>query len=148
MKPGIERYAFSDHEYSKCGRSAKTIEMGIKKVRVMLLVNDVTRTKCPASELKVALQCGGSDAWSGVTANPPWARLARPFGCAGRHWCSCGNARNLWGRTSVDQTCQNRSTGERLVEMISGGKIIHLVITVQWTIIPALVINRGTKHHS
>ena len=28
------------------------------------------RTPCPASELTVALQCGGSDAWSGITANP------------------------------------------------------------------------------
>ena len=49
----------------------KTIETGIAKVRAMLpLANEATRTPCPASELKVALQCGGSDAWSGVTANP------------------------------------------------------------------------------
>jgi altronate hydrolase len=34
------------------------------------VANDVTRAPCPASELMVALQCGGSDAWSGVTANP------------------------------------------------------------------------------
>lgn len=49
----------------------KTIEMGVKKVREMLpIVNVARRTNCPASELKVALQCGGSDAWSGITANP------------------------------------------------------------------------------
>ncbi|NCV10020.1 MAG: altronate dehydratase [Rhodobacteraceae bacterium] len=49
----------------------KTIEMGVKKVRDMLpIVNAAQRTSCPASELKVALQCGGSDAWSGITANP------------------------------------------------------------------------------
>jgi len=28
------------------------------------------RETCPASDLMVALQCGGSDAWSGITANP------------------------------------------------------------------------------
>ena len=50
---------------------AKTIEMGIAKVQVMLSeANKATREPCPASALKVALQCGGSDAWSGVTANP------------------------------------------------------------------------------
>ncbi len=50
---------------------AKTIEMGIAKVEAMLPIADqARREECPASELKVALQCGGSDAWSGVTANP------------------------------------------------------------------------------
>ena len=33
-------------------------------------VNDARRTEEPASELKIALQCGGSDAFSGVSANP------------------------------------------------------------------------------
>jgi altronate dehydratase len=30
----------------------------------------------PASELTVALQCGGSDGYSGVSANPRWVRRA------------------------------------------------------------------------
>lgn len=33
-------------------------------------VNEARRTPQPASKLIVALQCGGSDGWSGVTANP------------------------------------------------------------------------------
>jgi len=33
-------------------------------------VNKVERVKAPASALMLALQCGGSDAWSGITANP------------------------------------------------------------------------------
>ncbi|MBT8417656.1 MAG: UxaA family hydrolase, partial [Silicimonas sp.] len=49
----------------------KTIEAGIDKIRGMLpIANQAVRTPCPASELTVALQCGGSDAWSGITANP------------------------------------------------------------------------------
>ncbi len=49
----------------------KTIELGIEKVRSMLPhANEAQREPCPASELTVALQCGGSDAWSGITANP------------------------------------------------------------------------------
>ncbi len=49
----------------------RTVEMGIEKVAAMLpLANAATRTPCPASDLMVALQCGGSDAWSGITANP------------------------------------------------------------------------------
>jgi altronate hydrolase len=49
----------------------KTIELGIKKVTEMLpLVDEYSRTTCPISSLMVGLQCGGSDAWSGITANP------------------------------------------------------------------------------
>ncbi|MGI9389484.1 MAG: UxaA family hydrolase [Boseongicola sp.] len=49
----------------------RTVEVGIEKVKAMLpLANMAQRSPCPASELTVALQCGGSDAWSGVTANP------------------------------------------------------------------------------
>lgn len=50
---------------------SKTVELGIEKIRAMLpAANETQREPCPASELKVALQCGGSDAWSGITANP------------------------------------------------------------------------------
>ncbi len=49
----------------------RTIELGIDKVKAMLpIANEAQRSPCPASELMVALQCGGSDAWSGITANP------------------------------------------------------------------------------
>ena len=49
----------------------RTVEAGIAKVEQMLpIANEAKREPCPASALTVALQCGGSDAWSGVTANP------------------------------------------------------------------------------
>jgi altronate hydrolase len=53
------------------GGVRKTIEAGIQAVETLLpLANDVRREPTPISELMVALQCGGSDGWSGVTANP------------------------------------------------------------------------------
>lgn len=49
----------------------RTVEAGIAKVEAMLpIANEAKREPCPVSDLTVALQCGGSDAWSGVTANP------------------------------------------------------------------------------
>ncbi len=49
----------------------KTIDAGIAKVEAMLpIANKAKREPCPVSALTVALQCGGSDAWSGITANP------------------------------------------------------------------------------
>jgi len=53
------------------GGIRKTIQAGIAAVDALLpVVNTVERTPQPISELVVGLQCGGSDGWSGVTANP------------------------------------------------------------------------------
>jgi len=38
--------------------------------RRLVVLNERRRVPCPASELIVGMQCGGSDAFSGVTANP------------------------------------------------------------------------------
>jgi altronate hydrolase len=57
------------------GGFQKTVEAGIAAVEKLLPVaNQATREPVPASELTVALQCGGSDGWSGVTANPGLGR--------------------------------------------------------------------------
>lgn len=53
------------------GGHKKTIEHGRQHLLSMLPeVNQYSRVECPASKLMLALQCGGSDAWSGITANP------------------------------------------------------------------------------
>jgi len=53
------------------GGIRKTIQAGIEAIQSLLpSVNAVSRTPQPISELALALQCGGSDGWSGVTANP------------------------------------------------------------------------------
>jgi altronate hydrolase len=53
------------------GGTARSIAAGVDQVRQMLPVaNSVTRTPVDASHLIVGLQCGGSDGYSGITANP------------------------------------------------------------------------------
>ncbi len=53
------------------GGIRKTIQAGIEAVEEVLpMANAIPRSEQPISELMVALQCGGSDGWSGVTANP------------------------------------------------------------------------------
>jgi len=53
------------------GGTRKTVEAGIAFVREVLAeANQVRREPVPASELIVALQCGGSDGYSGISANP------------------------------------------------------------------------------
>ncbi len=53
------------------GGSRRTVEAGVAFVKEVLAEsNKVSREPVPASELCVALQCGGSDGYSGVSANP------------------------------------------------------------------------------
>jgi altronate hydrolase len=53
------------------GGSRKTMAAGIQVLERMLsLANGTARTPQLLSQLVLALQCGGSDGWSGVTANP------------------------------------------------------------------------------
>jgi altronate hydrolase len=53
------------------GGIRKTVRAGVAAVEELLPALDaVGRTAEPISELVLALQCGGSDGWSGVTANP------------------------------------------------------------------------------
>ncbi|MGF6573407.1 altronate hydrolase [Paraburkholderia sp. GAS333] len=69
------------------GGTRKTIDRGIEMVKEMLAdANRVQREPVPASHLCVGLQCGGSDGYSGISANPALGaavdRLVRHGGTA------------------------------------------------------------------
>ena len=53
------------------GGTAKTVAKGIAMVKAMLPeINLSQRQACSAAHLTVGLQCGGSDGYSGISANP------------------------------------------------------------------------------
>ncbi|MFK7876061.1 MAG: UxaA family hydrolase [Paracoccaceae bacterium] len=97
----------------------RTIEMGIDKITAMLpIANQATRTPCPASDLMVALPCGGSDAWSGITANPALGYACDLLAAQGgtgvlAETPEIYGAEHLLTRRAVDQ-----ATGEKLIGLI------------------------------
>ncbi|MCG8511471.1 MAG: altronate dehydratase family protein [Rhodospirillales bacterium] len=73
----VDRYGLADSTLCRfiniqdIGGSVETIKRGIELVREMLPeANAITRQTVPASHLMVGLECGGSDGYSGITANP------------------------------------------------------------------------------
>ena len=69
------------------GGTAKTVARGVELIKKMLPhANRVKRQPVPASHLTVGLQCGGSDGYSGISANPALGaavdRLVRHGGTA------------------------------------------------------------------
>jgi altronate hydrolase len=53
------------------GGTRKTVEKGVALIRELLpLANQSRRQPCDASHITIGLQCGGSDGYSGISANP------------------------------------------------------------------------------
>ncbi len=98
---------------------ATTVEEGARLLREMLpAANAVTRESIPISELSLALQCGGSDGWSGVTANPGLGycvdELVRQGGTA-----VLSETPEIYGAEHILlRRARSREIGEALVERI------------------------------
>jgi altronate hydrolase len=101
------------------GGTRKTVEAGMAFVREVLAEsNYVRRETVPASELIVALQCGGSDGYSGVSANPALGAasdlVVRNGGAVIlSETTETYGAEHLFTRRAV-----NRGVGEKLVELM------------------------------
>ncbi|WP_207479261.1 UxaA family hydrolase [Arenibaculum pallidiluteum] len=68
IKPGPH---FQVMKIQDRGGTRQTVAAGVEAVRAMMADADkLRRTTVPASALVVGLQCGGSDGYSGITANP------------------------------------------------------------------------------
>ena len=53
------------------GGTTKTVAKGVALINEMLpTVNNVKREPCSAAHITIGLQCGGSDGYSGISANP------------------------------------------------------------------------------
>src|SRR5580692_8264790 len=66
-----ESDTFQSFTIQDTGGTRRAIEEGLDRLAAMLpRVGGARRTTVPASEITLGLQCGGSDAWSGVTSNP------------------------------------------------------------------------------
>ncbi len=66
-----ESDAFHAYTIQDVGGTRRAIEEGLERLKAILpRLDKARRTEVPASELVLGLQCGGSDAWSGVTSNP------------------------------------------------------------------------------
>lgn len=53
------------------GGTRRTIEKGLEELRELAVIaNRAERRPAPVSEIMVGMQCGGSDGYSGITANP------------------------------------------------------------------------------
>ncbi len=102
----------------RCGL-AKTVSIGIRKIEEMLpLVSECRRRPCPAAKLRVALQCGGSDAWSGITANPALGNAVDRLAAQGGSGVLAETPEIYGAEHLLTARAESPEIAERLVERI------------------------------
>lgn len=80
------------------------------------------RETCPVSDLTVAFKCGGSDAFSGITANPLCGRIADTI-CAKGGSAVLTEVPEMFGaETYLMNRADNEHTFEKVVHLINGFK--------------------------
>ncbi|RDK07860.1 UxaA family hydrolase [Cupriavidus lacunae] len=101
------------------GGTRKTIEAGIAAVMELLpQVNRVERRPVPASHLMVGLQCGGSDGFSSITANPA---LGAAVDLLVRHGGTAilSETPEIYGvEHTLTRRAASRAVGEKLLERV------------------------------
>src|SRR5918999_225603 len=101
------------------GGFQKTVEAGIAAVeRLLPAANEARREPVPASELVVALQCGGSDGWSGVTANPGLGRAADEIVRQGGTVVLGETTEVYGGEHLLTRRAKTPEVGQKLIDMI------------------------------
>jgi altronate hydrolase len=101
------------------GGTRKTIEAGIAAVREMLPEADrVQRVPVPASHITIGLQCGGSDGFSSITANPA---LGAAVDLLVRHGGTAilSETPEIYGvEHTLTRRARSREVGEKLIERV------------------------------
>jgi altronate hydrolase len=115
----VESDAFRSMTIQDTGGTRKTIDAGVARIREMLpAANAFERETMVASELMLALQCGGSDGYSGITANPA---LGAAVDLLVRHGGTAvlSETPEIYGAEHLlTRRARSREVGEKLIDII------------------------------
>ncbi len=108
------------------GGTRKTVEAGVAFVREVLAeANAVRRETVPAAELTVALQCGGSDGYSGVSANPALGAASDLLVRHGGTVILSETPETYGAEHLLTRRAVSREVGEKLVALMRWWEEVH-----------------------
>jgi altronate hydrolase len=121
----VEQWQIPDHKITvpmtiqELGGTRKTVAEGIARIQDMLPdVDKATRESVPASELVLAMECGGSDGYSGITANPALGAAADLLVAHGGT-AVFGETPEIYGAEHLlARRAASQKVGEKLIERI------------------------------
>jgi altronate hydrolase/galactarate dehydratase len=101
------------------GGTRKTVEKGVAMLREMAeAAAKARREPAPASALTVGLQCGGSDGYSGITANPALGAASDLLVAEGGTTILSETPEIYGAEHLLTRRAVSREVGERLIERI------------------------------
>lgn len=101
------------------GGTRKTVDRAVGMIREMLPeAAKAVREPVPASELVLALQCGGSDAYSGISANPALGHAADLLVAQGGTAILSETPEIYGAEHLLTRRAVSREVGEKLIERI------------------------------
>lgn len=99
------------------------IEEGMKILRSLYnVVKNDTRTDCPLSELRVGLKCGGSDGFSGITANPLVGEFSDYLVAQGGTTILTEVPEMFGAETILMNRCKNKELFDKTVKLVNDFK--------------------------
>ncbi|MFB9566257.1 UxaA family hydrolase [Saccharopolyspora hordei] len=117
LPPGMPVHAMTIQEL---GGTKKTVAEGVRRIEEMLpIANAHQRETVSADKLVLAMECGGSDAYSGITANPA---LGAAADLLIRHGGTAvfGETTEIYGAEHLlTRRAVSREVGEKLVDRIA-----------------------------
>ncbi|MDP7318471.1 MAG: UxaA family hydrolase, partial [SAR324 cluster bacterium] len=101
------------------GGTKATVDRGVAMIKEMLSeANQATRTTVPASYLTLGLECGGSDSYSGITANPSLGAAADLLVLNGGTAVLSETPEIYGAEHLLTRRAVSREVGEKLINLI------------------------------
>ncbi len=101
------------------GGTQQTVAKGIALIQAMLpQANDVVRTPCGAEHIVIGLQCGGSDGYSGISANPALGAAVDLLVAHGGTAILSETPEVYGAEHLLTRRAVSRAVGEKLIERI------------------------------
>ena len=123
MKKELGDFDENRVKFLNCQDSADEIAEGVSLVRELCsFASHSVRKPVPASELIIGLKCGGSDGFSGITANPLVGRFADRLISEGGTAILSEVPEMFGAETALMDRCLTEKTFEKTKDMINGFK--------------------------
>ena len=109
-----------------CQEETDELEMGLVMVRQLMANAETERTELPASKLVIGVKCGGSDAFSGITANPLVGKLSETI-CGFGGSVVMGEVPEMFGAEApLLSRCESEDVFRKALAMINEFKDYYL----------------------
>lgn len=103
------------------------VEEGVRLIgEILKAMEKDEREECPVSELTIAFKCGGSDAFSGISANPLCGKISDTV-CGFSGTAVLSEVPEMFGaETFLMDRSDKRETFDKVVELINGFKEYYM----------------------